>query len=438
MNPTEERLRAALAARAELYDGGASAPPVPAAATEGWWDRWRAPLAVAAAVTVVTAGVGLGVALGGPDDVEPAPAPTTPPDAPSATAATSATASSYEVRLSGDVDGDGRSDEVVVERGRIRAELTRGGEATVAIRRGDPEPVGLADVGDDRLVVVAGGSAYRVDGGGSFGTVALGWFPTALLWVDDAGRLLSGTPHRVGDTTYVTTYAWTGRGTELTPTADRMHCLGSGGGSAVPEPCGTAATFVGEVGDLPELQPAPVDTVGVGDGEVVAQGSGIDGLTARLEGSTEPEVGDGAVELVVGAARLGLPGGPAPRLLFASFPAGDGVAFAVQRSVGDSSEYELYRSDGVLIAPVEVEPTAGLTLQGGGPAAGGPFTDVFLSGSGGFVSLRSEAGIDLYQDAVQWRLEGGRMVGTDLGTVCLDSLVDALDVPGAYGRCDLP
>ncbi|MEQ6903425.1 hypothetical protein [Nocardioides sp. YIM 152588] len=427
MTPTEERLRAALAARADLYDGSREAPPAP---TETWWHRWRGPVAIAvAAAVVVAAGIGVAFGLTGGRRVQPAPAPATPgtPTTPSATVPAGVT-------LSGDVDGDGVPDTVTTQGRVLTAELSGGGTAELRLARGE-RPSGLADVGGDRLLLVAGVSAYRLGDGGSFRVVATSWFPPSLVWVDDDARLLTGVRHEVDGEEYLTAYAWTGRGTELTPAADRMHC--PGGEGSVPTPCGDGATFVGEVGDLPELQPAPVDTVGVGDGEVVSQGAGIDGLTARLEGSTEPEVGDGDVELVVGGARYGLPAGGAPALLQASFPAGDGVAFAVTRSFGDSTAYDVYRYDGSGIEPVTVEAVRGLDLHGGGPAAGGPFTDVFLSGSGGFVTLRSQSGIDLYQDAVQWRLEGDRMVGTDLGTVCLDTLVDALDVPGAYGDCGL-
>ncbi|WP_141014013.1 hypothetical protein [Nocardioides sambongensis] len=428
MNPTEERLRRALQARADLYDDHALTPPLPETSRHS---RWRRPVLAAAAAAAIVVAVSLVVAGTGDDDVQPAPGPTS--TVPTSTVPTSTDpVGGAPGTATGDVDGDGVDDEVRLSGRRLVVELSTGGSATRRVPAGS-QLIGLADVGADGLRVVVDHAVYRIVGDGSVDEVRLGSGLHELQWIDAGGRLLTGTSHTVAGEEYITAYRWTGRGPTLAPAADAMYCPSASGD--LPERCGSDATFVGEAGDLPELQPAPYESIGPGEGEVISGVAGWRGVTARLEGSTSGEVLDGQVELVVGSARTAIPAGAGPRVVNGVFPTGDGIAFVVVQAIGDSVDHTFYRYDGSALTRIEEPAVDGLTMAGGGPAGGGPSTETFLGISGGFFALRSESGQDLYQQAVRWDLDGDRLVGEELGVVCLDTLVEALGVPGAYGRC---
>lgn len=434
MSPIEERLSAALQARAEAIDLAEPAPGLPQPATP----RRLQIVVVAAAAAVVAVVAMVAVATRNGDEVQPAPAPGVPTGTPTPgiSDGPSRPAGTLQDPFVGDVDGDGVDDEVFVSDGVLAANLADGNTASQWIKSKRVKLLGLADVDSDRLLALLDdGRIFRFTASEKVSQVQTGGYAFALTWLDEDRRLLTGTEHEWDDKTYITAYRWTGEGRQLEPTGDAMYCPSSDP-SGSPVVCGSGAKFVGDPTGLPELQPAPYSTVGVGEGDV---GSGLKrfgGATAHLEGSTAFEVADGEVELVVDGARIALPGGGAPRILFASFPAGDGVAFAIERGIGDSYGYELYRYDGTELTPMAVAKVDGLDLHGGGAAGGGPYVEVSLSSSNGFYTLRSESGRDLYQKAVSWQIDGDRMVGTEIGPVCLDTLVLELDVPDAYGACD--
>lgn len=103
MNRTEERLRAALAARAELVrdDHLAAEPPEPAKQSTHWWSRGGNNTMLIAAVLILVVGIPL-LALGLTKDSDRAPDPTKDTD---------------PAHLEADIDGDGVDETVTLVRG---------------------------------------------------------------------------------------------------------------------------------------------------------------------------------------------------------------------------------------------------------------------------------------------------------------------------------
>lgn len=148
MTTTEDRLRRALAARADLVDEVRLTPTL-ADRGEQRSRRRTAAVVGAAAAAVAVIGAALIAVRGGDGSPDPAP----PVPEPTGTQRSEGPAPIETVEARGDVDGDGVEDVVRLGDGRLEAELSSSGDT--ATRRVDRrvELTGLADVGTDRQFV---------------------------------------------------------------------------------------------------------------------------------------------------------------------------------------------------------------------------------------------------------------------------------------------
>jgi hypothetical protein len=327
-----------------------------------------------------------------------------------------------------DLDGDGV--EEAVRHGDRRVEVTLSGSGrTVSHWVGRVADFsGVAEV-DGRRAITVGSYALAVDERGRLRPLELGWFPTPYVWADGAGRLLSGYAHDDRGMTYVATYHWPRTGTDARPVPVEMHCVTDG--RPTPRSCGTG-TFVGSPAGLPRLRPVlDAPWMSVGEEPYAAPlpvGGTVDVRLVR-------DAPTGAT-LEVGAARLSLPDdGDSTTVLRRTALDHDGdLVLVAAQSAGDSSTYLVVRYDGATLRRVPVEGSDGWRLGAGGPAAGGPATDTWLTADQRLFTARSEVGAIVYEQLVEWVWDGDRLISRPLpAPVCLDDL----GVTETYGDCGL-
>lgn len=193
-NLMEERLRDALAARADQVTPEDLGPlVVPAASGRSRRTAVLAGLAAAAVVTAVVA-----VPLLGQDPGDPRPVPADPSPTPSPSVVEQGRA---EVRV--DLNGDGEDDRAWIAEGQLRVELSSGTTAAVPVVEGTRILPPVTDAGTPNPMLVA----VRPAGSGGRGTTvtyragglvvddapeSLALAPGRTVWVDDIGALLVG------------------------------------------------------------------------------------------------------------------------------------------------------------------------------------------------------------------------------------------------------
>ncbi|CAB4723406.1 MAG: hypothetical protein F2667_11245 [Actinobacteria bacterium] len=440
---TEDRLVAALAARADLVQpdhlSATGLPDVAAPATVHHLRRPAALLAVAAACAAVVTTV----AVLQPDSADPQPAG--PP------------AVDFTVvdEARGDLDGDGSADLVRFgEGGRVRVDLGSGTGFDEELGRGFAF-LGLADLGASGLAIAGDlpdgdqgtvTSAWLVVGAGLVRASApdgeyVGNSVDALsvAWVDDAGRLVTG--QLASDDRRTNVYG-TVRVIDdlgvLTAGEQDVWCWDRGTQDE-PRPCAPGQSYgldVGSADGLPTLFPESEGSIGSGESFDVADGSGdVVGLAPQGSGY-----------------RLTLTYGAAAQVLGATLPAGDPVAvdttllalgqagsgIVVERESGDATAVSVYvgRGDGLVAA----QAPSGTPFGNGFSADGDYHTWVSETGT---LYTRQALATEGHYRVWSWQVtgpgEGGgspddltpALVPTEVGEVCIDLTA----VPVAFGTC---
>jgi hypothetical protein len=436
---TEDRLAAALRARAEQVGPEDLGPlEVPGTAHRSW----RPALAVLAAAAAVVA-VTVPLATRGSDDTRPAPPATVTPS-PSVVATPFAETS----RAVGDVDGDGADDLVRSdEAGLVRVDLADGSFAELQQPRGATVD-GLAEVDTPGLAIVIG-----IDSGDERPARVLRWVDGGLEEVptrDDAWiGISSGQTYWVQDRILFTGTFQGSLDKEVRVNAQAWHLLhGQLQSSSMgqwcwlpskdqphPVSCSSLGSFdVGPRGDLPVLFPAVDKTYKVGEAWTLRGGESVE-----LVGRTGEYVEKGDVQLVVdidgSVARADVPAGGPPVLLGGRVRArGDAPVFVVRQEGGNSMTTTVFTFwNGELIA---------LPQPTGAPFGNG-FRDV--DGSTPYhLTWLSEEGVLYTAEGVDegtgqsrthlWRWSddfGMRLKAEDLGVACIDFSAE----PTAFGRC---
>ncbi|MGN6578124.1 MAG: hypothetical protein ACTHKG_20825 [Nocardioides sp.] len=443
--PTEDRLRAALHARAEQVQPADLRPLELPRERRGARRPLALGLVAAAAAAVVV--VLLAQGTGSPDRTPPPPADSASPSP------------SPREGASMDVDGDGGPDRVHLDfdestgQFTVRVDLFTGETleangvsavppelltgfdldsdtaAEVAVRAG-VDPGQLPDVftyvPDQGLVPVAfpegpDGGAWRAAGADA-------------RWATRDGRLYYwAAPEGEAPDGVVDFWEWRLEGASAVPVGPTRRCLGEGVNS--PVPCSSPGSFdVGPRGDLPALFPAVGKTYKVGETWKLGGAESVE-----LAGRSGEYLEDGDVELVVHVdgivARADVPAGGPPVLVGGRVRArGDAPVLVVQQEGGDSMTTTVFTFwNGELIALPQ--PTDA------------PFGDGFREVDGSMRYHRtwlSEEGVLYTAEGVDegadqsrtrlWRWSddfGKRLEAEDLGVACIDFSAE----PPAFGRC---
>ncbi|MFT4263755.1 MAG: hypothetical protein QM572_10265 [Nocardioides sp.] len=461
----EERLRAALAARADGVRAGDLRPfLLPAALPRRrvrWWGAGLAGLAALAVVAVV--GIGHGDRDRG-DDISPAPAPTT------------------GVPLAGgmDLDGDGIDDTIDLRpSGTLTVHLSKAGDvngpagvtqamccAEIPSDDGSMpvfvtlEPPGSSNaarpttaqevasrLGDDALLATIwqwrDGALRQV-----WGQVQPGWDSASTLpvlgsgtrqriWIDGSFDLLVGSlgdagasPQRLSTLRVVARPS--AGGFELSGEATDDYCLGTSV-DVDPEPCGSRAEAAPDLGSTEGLEklfpadPGMEDPVGVGGGadlqdasySVALLGGGDEVRLHVTSGSqgvgpTEAEVRVGTQQPDDGSTWSVLP-------VDVQGPHG-AVGFVVKRDCCDHTEWTVWAL--VDDALVEATRAAGSPPLGSGVEADGTSEQTWI-GADHQLYTRYRAGADTSEGApqrtIRWKLGGGAtptLTPVELGDLC--------------------
>lgn len=422
MNATEERLVAALHARAELVTPESLTPASPPSAARsvarpGLW------LAAAAAV-LAAVGTGVVVQQSLDDDQRPQPAREVLP----------------EGGLRADLDGDGADDRAVVEDGLLRVNLAADPGATVEAevhRRA--ELMGAADVDANTLGLAVSTREAQlsgrpvevwrvVDGALQRSRPADGGFymsdEFSRVYLADGDLLISewtGTPPREGLTRRVQTsrLVLDDQG-NLTAVETDPWCMV---GLADPRPCAAGVASLGSTKGLPLMLPEADDpTYAVGEPstwEMTDQGTAVlekRGNRIVLVSSTS----DGSSQ----EARVPAALGTSPTLSDAVRFPGDAPFFLVAGETGDATEMAVFSYlNGTL---------SQLTTEGflGSGFTGNDRVRTWVSQEGDlFTATRALDSTSPEHTVVQWELGETGLVQKPLGTVCLD-----FDL-GEYGDC---
>ncbi len=438
----EDRLAAALQARAELV---APEDLRPLAVPETSRRPWRPVLAGLAAAATVAA-VAVPLATGGSDEERPAPPATSSTPSPSAVA----TPFDETSRARGDVDGDGAADLVRTDQeGLVRVDLADGSSAELQQPLGSSIE-GLAEVGTQGLAIVLGIDSGderpahvlrwvdgRLEEVGTLDDALIGIRPGATFWVEDQVLYTGTFEGTFGDEPVrVATRSWELRDGLLRSNPMGQRCWQPSEKQPHPVSCSSFGSEfdVGPRGDLPALFPAVGRLYKVGETWSLGGSESVE-----LVGKTGEYVEEGDVELVVHVdgivARADVPAGGPPELLGGRVRTrGDAPAFVVRQEGGDSMTTTVFTFwNGELIAlpqPTEVPFGNGFREVDGST----PYHLTWLSEEG---VLYTAEGIDEATGRSRthlWRWSddlGDRLTSEDLGVACLDFSVD----PTTYGRC---
>lgn len=441
----EDRLAAALQARAETVGPEDLRPLVVPETRRRSWPPVLAGLAAAATV----AAVAVPLATGGSDEDRPAP------PASSATPSPSAVATPFDetTRAEGDVDGDGAADLVRTDQeGLVRVDLADGSSVELQ------QPVGaglegLAEVGAPGLAIVLG-----IDSGDERPAQVLRWVDGQLeevdalddswigsrsgqtFWVEDHVLYTGVFEGTFGDEPVrVATRAWELRDGVLQSNSMGQRCWEPSEKQPHPVSCSSLGSEydVGPRGDLPMMFPAVEESVGVGEPVSFALESEDDSFELRGE---LPEGSDtvkpGMVELVVTVGGVEhtapIPAGWTPRLSVQTVVSRGTPGFLVIQEGGDSSTMTVYSFWNGKLQPL-------------GMPSGVAFGSGFQDGEAETLTYRTwitEDGVLFTAEEVDpgaglhrlftWSDDlGDTMVERDLGEVC----IDWLSTPPAYGRC---
>ena len=452
----EERLRAALTARAELVRPEDLAPLAPVVELR---PRWQSPwvlLATAAVVLLVLGVVFQGIG-GRPksDDLAPKPEEpqvTLPPDV---GRDWKADGSSSPARL--DLDGDGVKEKVefLAEpskeyHGRIRLQTTLSGSGDTAYGIADLgttigtsplEPIDADGDGDQELVLyyedpdAVGGGGYPLvfDLRDGLLVQAVAEDPDLLVrgsvpvpgsrtefydlvrihdyWVED-GQLFSSRSQRSyarGNMTLVRTetilmdaWRWS-LDDDGVLRAEDLGCLRSGLEASVP--CAED-----EVEELPHLTPVATETFGIGEGASFRDGYRF---SARLEAAADPSLvveGDDGRTINHGLEV----GDPRVSTVQPTSVLSDGASFFVT-SASDPTYVEVLVQDGDRLRSLEAVGEIDLLNEGS--------VRTWLTQNGGAVSVVQEEG-DTWQAWVWTMVSRTGMAALPFGTVCFDDVDD--------------
>lgn len=354
--------------------------------------------------------------------------------------------------LTGDVDGDGRTDIVSIDRtGRIRVVLGSGTTVRQLVP-GGTRLEGLVDVGSPGLDLVTSPGTTGTQSspwsvwhlhGHTLATLAIRHHGTIgpepgnlVAWVtghtlhDGVLDVLQKGQDRVA----VLTRSWSLRAGELAPRPAGVRCWDRST-HRPPARCAPGQDWtydVGAHGDLPELQPIDATWSRTASAPVV---DGADSWT--LERATPPGPDDAPrVDLVLHApgrvARLLVPPGWAPALRPRVVTAGSLHGVLVSQEGGDVDTWRFYVDQGG--RPVQLSTRGPLPLGGGFSHVTGAAYLSWVSAAG---RVFTRVGTDRpgHYRVYEWTAAGTTagaapvLQAHDLGLVCFD------DLYGHYGTC---
>lgn len=451
MSTLEDRLSAALAARADLVqpeDLSHGSPPAVIVPLR------RRPAAYLLAAAACAAAVSVPFLVNGGGDKEPAPPVGTPtaPVTPNGDKVRGADWPEIYDYEGYDVDGDGEGDQVVLrnqsgkelakEPWRLEVQLGSGGTTAVLLDYGSYDinvidPVDLDGDGADEIVY---GRATETDeigvvqyAGGELLDLEVATDPGITNVYDEQGRMRTwwvrdrqlfssrsveggfepgdggrGLPQRYP----VEVWTWTIDGQALQPVSQGEQCVEQLQESR-PFPCDEGP------GPVPGTQPAVTDSAHVAETfEADVDGDGRDDVVALESTVGTATVEDGDVLLVVslgggGELSAPVPGGWTPDVFTTPYAAADGTrGLLVRQEGGDATTMTLYLIQGDEL--VAARPVGGIRLGNGFDGLGGTMTrtDTWLTTDGRLFSRRTPAD-QLEEDSwefYEWSLQGTRIV----------------------------
>ncbi len=488
MSTTEDRLIAALAARADqVHPEDLRAPEVPEVASTVTF--LRRPAAYAVGIAAAAAAIAAPFVIGGlGSDDSPMP-PASEGPSPTPLPQTDVGGDWPVITRQGvDLDGDGTPERVrlraepgeplIGPRVRLESDLSGGGAVFGIVDSGEVsvnfmDPVDLdgdgaeelmlnrdhsdglttdwvvVDVVDGQLVALEQDGSAPLSGGDvpdpddpdlAFATDR--WISPDESALFSARSLRSfaryGMSFEVPDPYAAQVWTWEIDGLRLVPVAQDQLCISQV--EETREPCS------GDEGeDLPAFLPEETNLIGVGESFTADVDFDQVDDTVSLEGATpgvDGQVGDGDVELVVrtstaGVKRLPIPAGGAPQLYATTIQIGmlDGLSLVVRQETGDSSRFTY-----VATGP---EGFSGDLLNV--TTSGAPFGNGFLEDGSSYRTWvgaddRMYTGVEPVQDdpdrlqptqVYVWTLEvGPELAAVALGGYCFDTVF------GEVLRCD--
>lgn len=428
----EDRLGAALSARAEQVRATDLRPDGVPLAVRARWRRPGMVLAAAAVAALVATPLVVRDAIRSPHQALPA---------------------GTARQVTGDIDGDGHPDVVrLLGSGVVRVTLSGSGDQVAAQLPAGSRLVGVAGIGvpgqaivgtvpqatgmrsresDATVLRLSGGRLVQVRPEDNQAIIRSG---ADTFWVDD-GQLFSGTgigARAQREVLNVWTYALAG--TRLRATPAGQLCWDR---TAEPHPTSCRPghdyrTDLGSSKGLPRLFPEASRAV-------IAAGGTFTDTVAGTPVTVSLRNVDAVGRVTFSVTRAGTiytmtTANDSPRGISTTLVAdrsGTGIGILLSQETGDGWPMAMYELRGGKIRPVPTRGGAPISLGDGFLAGGARYFRTWQTGSNGlFTRLgRDQAGVHF--TVWSWALDHGTLKATNLGPVCIDTGID----PPAVGRC---